>query len=220
MVISHERSGTHFLIDSICANTTKFRNNVINVYTENDYENPITYKSKVCDHLLSFVDRHTSQIFKSHHKAEFLEDILDLLSPEFEIFYIDRNPLDVLTSLYHYYQRTNHPNFHPDIENFLFYLEPKDPWYSLNRDPNNTERLRNHVTEWKKQNINFVKYEDLINDYTGTIEQIFSILDIPRPDTYIKPPLGGINPRKGIIDDHVNLFTEPQISKLKRYFNE
>ena len=223
MVISHERSGTHFLIDSICANVEIYDNSVINVYTESDYDNIDEYREKVCGHLYGFFGKPVQRVFKSHHQAHFFKDIIDELKKEFHIFYIYRNPLDTLTSLYHYYKDISHPNFDDNVDNFLFRIFPKDPWYTAIQDKDNVERLKNHVLNWKKMGVNLIKYEDMLLNYNETMNNIFTILELPQRGEYEKSLLGAgsaVSPRKGVVNDHVNLFNQEQIDKLTQYFNE
>ena len=110
LVASHERSGTHFLINSIANNSgglygsPNIQNPSKDIYHGGPYNNPQEYKEYVYAYLSSYSGVSESKIFKTHHKAEFFKEYITELKKEYHILYIQRNPLDVLTSLYYYYK--------------------------------------------------------------------------------------------------------------------
>ena len=230
IVVSHERSGTHFLINSITNNSGGVYGRPYplepykDVYHDGPYDDPKEYKEYVYAWLNSYRGVSESKIFKTHHKAEFFKDYLADIKEEYHILYIRRNPLDVLTSLYHYYRNCEpgnqpHQNFSLDIDDFLFNKTPKDDWYSLTPNSSNAERLKEHVNEWSELGVDMVFYEDLKLDYQNTMGKIFNVLGLSSPKVFKETMLSGIRPRKGEINDHINLFNNNQISRLRGIFN-
>ena len=229
LVASHERSGTHFLINSIVNNSAAVygqpdpREPVKDVYHGGPYNNPQEYIEYVHAFLNSYNGFFESKVFKTHHEAAFFKDYITEIQKEYHVFYIRRNPLDILTSLYHYYKncepgRRAHVNFSLNTDDFLFNKPPKDEWFSLTPSKSNVERLSKHIEGWENLGVNIVHYEDLKMDYQNTMDKIFDILEIRRPLRYMETRLSGVKPRKGVINDHVNLFTKDQISKLSNIF--
>ena len=230
MIASHERSGTHFLINSIVNNSygifgqPDIYNPSLDVCHSGPYDDPEQYKQNVKDFLLGYSGRFESKVFKTHHKAEFFEDYIDELKDEFCILYIKRNPLDVLTSLYFYYRtsekrRFPHPNWTPDLEAFLYNLEPTDEWYSLTKNASNAKRLKEHIEGWEDLGVNMVNYEDLNKKFSTTMDEVYRLVDGLHPRGYYsRPPLSGVLPRKGKVNDHVNLLSRDQIKDLEEFF--
>ena len=218
LVASHERSGTHFLINSI-AGCFNLSSQCINVPQTADI-------SAVNKFLQNNADNSHNRIYKSHHDTRFFQDwVFD----EYKVIYIYRNPLDTLCSCYHYYQRyddspsTDFP-FNNDIEKFLFktkpYLYKSDVGYSYEKYDNNIDRWLGHVSQWMLRDADFftVSYANLYQDFERTIHRIGDYLK-RQPNKIVRPPVSGVSPRRGVIGDHVNLMTRDQINKIKDYIN-
>ena len=221
LVVSHERSGTHFLIDSIINNLNVSRNKSIDlpmISTNTDIKSRDEYMSWIRDFMLSHSNTH-SQIFKSHHDYRFIEPFIDEISEFFEIIYIRRNILDVCTSCYHYF-KPPHPDF-PSSANFDEYLNIKphehsfDPNYSFEQYNSMIDRWYWHNYHWNRAGVPIVNYEELKTQFESTITRISqqlntSVRNIPP----IAPPVSGISPRKGVIGDYKNLISPQQASLI------
>lgn len=98
LVISHERSGTHFLMNTLSLNFGYISNPWINF----DYELGLNFYSS--NILSSFFrqmhDKPILNIVKSHHQAGFMIDFIDYLTDQFHVFYIYRDPRDVMVSFW------------------------------------------------------------------------------------------------------------------------
>ena len=223
LVMSHERSGTHFLIDSIAANFG-YDSNVIDFHIEdsNDISNKRTleYRERVQQKVKELYPLNTNQIFKSHHDVKFFDGMLDELKDNFHIFYIERAVCDVLTSCYHYYnipQLTHFPQ-EKDVVKFLELVPYKyvtDGAYSFTKSENQVLRWKNHVEGWRSAGVTVITYESLNNNFVLCMDVVASVLGVA-PTSCTQPSLGGVAPRKGVVGDHKNLFTPEQI----RYINE
>ena len=216
LVCSHERSGTHFLISSI-ANCFNMSNEVINLPDKSREFNNHKYENIINEFMLNHTE--SLKILKSHHDVRFFKDwIFD----SYNVIYIHRNYLDVLTSCYYYYKQ-HYPYvdfpFDNDIDNFLFNVKPykhsTDQVYSYEFYENNILRLKNHISHWLNSNnrIHFVEYEELHQDFNKQIQKIAVFLKENVFD-FKKPKLTGVSPRKGIIGDHTNLLNKDQILQI------
>jgi hypothetical protein len=100
MVVSHERSGTHFLINALTRaydypdRLLDFdqRSLNINYYAPHAIVSTITEVAK----------RRSSAVLKSHHAVDFFDGILDEVLKKTIIFYIHRDPVDVMISLWRF----------------------------------------------------------------------------------------------------------------------
>lgn len=226
LVVSHERAGTHFLIDSIAENHKQFSNERIDLYIE-EYLPPsesrlISYKNNLQKEISSYFGISTNRIFKSHHDVKFFDGILPELKKEFDILYIKRNVLDTLTSCYHYYSYHPHVDFpySEDIDQFLFNIKPydhlTDSAYSFKKSENNVLRWLNHTTGWEKAGVHIVDYDSLNSDFQNEMKSISKALKMELPLYCNKPPLGGVYPRKGIVGDHKSLFSTDQTHRVNK----
>jgi len=96
MVVSHERSGTHFLMNTLADNFGY----VSFPWIDLDVGKPINYYSP--DNILGFLKCMKGQpilnILKSHHQVDFFLPILGELLEEYHIFYIHRKVTEVMES--------------------------------------------------------------------------------------------------------------------------
>lgn len=95
-VISHERSGTHFLMNAIATNFGY----ISNPWWNFDFDQPINFHAPqaIQQYLQQAHDYSVLNILKSHHPVAFFNEIIDYLADQFHIFYIYRDPRDVLVS--------------------------------------------------------------------------------------------------------------------------
>lgn len=95
-VFSHERSGTHFLMNTIAQNFG---------YVSDPWWN-LDFEEGLCLHAPGFVlgyfeaarDRPVQNILKAHHAAGFFTEIIEPMAEMFDIFYIYRDPRQVMPS--------------------------------------------------------------------------------------------------------------------------
>lgn len=98
LVLSHERSGTHFLMNTLSLNFGYVSQPWINF----DYELGLNFYSAnvVSAFFKQMHQRPILNIVKSHHQSGFIADCIDYLTDEFHVFYIYRDPRDVMISFW------------------------------------------------------------------------------------------------------------------------
>ncbi len=223
LVISHERSGTHFLINSIVSNFPGFERsgNVINVPTEKMtpiyLQNWFRINSTKCSNIL----------YKSHHQFYWFQKFFyKLLIENFHIFYVIRDGRDVMTSCFHYYNKCSSYSRHfqlicADTMSGFLRMNPRANGltvddYSFRNTSNPVERWVAHIRSWLqvRYDINIISYEELNNNFEDTIRRIGLILDLDIPQNPERPDLSApsICPRKGIVGDWKNIFEEEDLA--------
>ena len=100
LVVSHERSGTHFLIDSIALNSHLI-NQQIDLYIEHylppSEQELISYKNNLQSNIRSYFGKSTNRMFKSHHDVRFFDGILGELKKEFDILCTERTAYEMVS---------------------------------------------------------------------------------------------------------------------------
>ena len=193
-VISHERSGTHFLMNSIAENFGYLAAPWWNF----DFEVPINFHAaKNIEHYFRQAhDQPITNILKSHHEVGFFAECIEYLASQFHIFYIYRDPRDALVSswkLLNQFEWDEGPKL-ASASQFLR-AEPAAAMlrYQKIQHANMLQRWRHHVDGWlalsraePSLNIYSLSYEQLNLDFKQTITAIGAQLgmqakDIQRP---------------------------------------
>jgi hypothetical protein len=96
MVVSHERSGTHFLMNSIA----KCYGYLAAPWVNFDHELGLNFYDPptVAKFFAQFRGVHLANIAKSHHAFAFFESVIEDITRDFHIFYVYRDPRDVMVS--------------------------------------------------------------------------------------------------------------------------
>ena len=97
-VFSHERSGTHFMMNTLAA----CFGYVSEPWWNLDFEQGLNFHAPhaVEEYLRRAHGVPVLNVVKSHHQAGFMEPIIDYLTDEFLVFYVCRHPLDTLVSFW------------------------------------------------------------------------------------------------------------------------
>lgn len=204
MVCSHERSGTHFLINSIASNSA-YRNNPFLNYDavplgsfHNFHDN-----REVVNFFRRLNETKCASIVKSHFAAPFFRDADQafLLAGHCKIVYIARNPFDVMMS---YHRFVLHFPWHegPKPKRALDFLnaapEGRMLRYQGRQIATIIERWKTHVTGWRDlaaeypADILFLRYQDLDRTHAEETKRVLAFLGceppaaITRPDRYIR----------------------------------
>jgi len=211
MIVSCERAGTHFLIDSIIWNFPKFNKKRIDI--------PANGEQKKFEKFLKKYEPSGHNIIKSHHQFEFFEPIIDIVKEKFNIIYIMREGKDSMVSWHYYFNDANSCEF--PFSKTVTDLMMKNPTnysfdnaYSKIKSENMIQRWETHVISWvmnaKKASALIITYDDLYIYFSKIINRISEFIDESPVHKKTRPLLfngSGIFPRKGIIGDWLNHFT-------------
>jgi len=173
VIVSHRRSGTHWLIDSLRGNfkgVSSWYYNLDNIRYDDKFFAEIKKK-------LSDSSKHL--ILKSHTEADLnffppeKRFFVDYLLKRAKVIYVYRDGRDVLVSLYHYDKYKSEHR----IGSFSSFIKKENP----ERGENRIEYWKRHIEGWlnrNESNILRISYEQIHKDYEGVLEQIRSFLGI------------------------------------------
>jgi len=236
-VISHERSGTHFLINSILKNTNARGKKFLDHYNIGEWFGPYTHKDSQAQHIRKFFSRrvffgYRHSVIKSHAD----KDLFCAYYKPFPVIYITRDPRDVMVSLFHHqrhkttreYLENHNPQLRCHAYDTIgeFLKAPISSYlrhcYSLKGESGNVvQRWARHIQGWQGYwgEIFFVRFEDLKRDFVATMTKVAAFLDISLKADIA--PVGlhdmpSIMPRKGIVGDWQNHFSSQDEAFLKK----
>lgn len=230
IVITHERSGTHLLINCI---NYHIKGNFLTVgYTNNKNDfNLKGYKHTTYKDVMSNAYLSTS-VNKSHHQVEFMEDYLDFLFSKYKVIYVKRDVKDVLNSYYKFMPRPDQIPEFPKLEEWIFckpddigrkFFKPYFPDPHIIIEPENyIHRWLLHTSGWlkHKNHMLVVNYEDMLNDYYTQKQRIESYIGKKIadkiPDVHDKS-LPNFGPVKGKIGSHKEIMSIDLINKINSY---
>lgn len=185
IVISHERSGTHFLMNAIAYNSDYS----VSPFIPCAGSTGINFFNKdgMKEFFSIFKNIKISNIYKSHHHFNFLKKNLDELKDDYFFLYIYRDPRDVFYSFWNFLK--TFPDTGPLANTISEFLtkkpEGKMLQFQTKHYENILERWEDHINCWVlnedkeiKENIKFIKYEDLNKNYNTTLKEIFDYLEI------------------------------------------
>jgi hypothetical protein len=205
IVASHERSGTHFLMNSIAScygyvslpwiNFDMPDQNVLEHYS----------REQIADILLAMTVKPMANIVKLHHCVDFFTGQLERLLERYVILVVYRDPVAVMTSFWrylHHFPAANQAG--PQVADPITFACAK-PFGRLLRyqtTPSDTvlERWASHVKGWygaaqKYSRIALIRYEDLDVDYVPTMQSLAPwlgrsprCLERPARDYNVIPP--------------------------------
>ena len=193
MVVSHERSGTHFLMNALASCYGYVSTPWV------DFDRPTFninyfYLPEVRELLLALADRPMANIVKSHHAVEFFTGALERITERYVVFVICRNPVAVMDSFWrfmHQWPWTEGPKT-PDAPSFAV-AEPfgRLMRYQMRQHRDMLERWSAHVEGWlaaaeRLSRVVIVRYEDLDTDYEATVRGFAKHLGRP-PAAIVRP---------------------------------
>ena len=195
IVFSHERAGTHFLMNSIAKNFGYIGRPWIDLDVEN-IPNPYC-PHNIWNFLDQFSGKNVLNIFKSHYNADFVKPIMKQILSEFEIFYIQRmNSFALFDSLCRHFNAYSWEIGPKSINGMhLRSLQPSGACmrYQIAQYSTMDARRKCHISSWKEvkeaYKINWIIYENLDLNFNQTIQKIAGFLKVPPPlDEKIKRP--------------------------------
>ncbi len=186
IVASHERSGTHFLINTLALNFG-FSPNLI----QNDLNSGADFyiRRELQTYLACLRYASGGRIIKDHHHLAFFDGLFHQLRDNFTIFYIYRNPADVICSLWRYVlgvERREGPRTETPAD--FMRAQPCGGMlrYQWAQQATILDRWQSHVDAWttlgvEKAGIYLIGYEELSLDFEATVARIASRLGVPCP---------------------------------------
>ncbi len=195
LIVSHERSGTHFMMNSLALNFGYVSNPWVNL----DYELGVNFHSAIAfESLMShFKGQWVANLFKTHHEFGFFADWILKFKDEFKIIYMVREASAVLRSYQRFLQST--PWYEgPKLAVASEFIRAH-PVGSLTRlqyqyAQTMTHRWCNHVQGWLKggqllgnQRFMPVLYSELDETFEDTMRQISMFLQLPLADQLKRP---------------------------------
>ena len=200
VVVSHERSGTHFLMNTLASCYGYVSKPWINL--DHPTKSLLEFHSRegICNILLDTAARPIANIVKSHHPTDFFTGQLQKLAQRYVFFYIYRNPVDVMLSYWRFMYLFHHsvePG--PRLADPVSFAQAKPSGhmirYQTRASDTVLERWARNVESWISAaelypNIVVVRYEDLNERFESTVKRFSTAL--------LQPPQGLLRPAKGV----------------------
>lgn len=212
-VITHERSGTHLLINTLIRNCWIANHHV----TIGEWQGPFDRPAARFGPVEAFrpADLSTRGFpVKSHCDRPLFEAAY----PDAPVVYVRRDPRDVLTSYYHFLERY-------ELGTFSAFLRQPLPdalrlGASLHGDfANPVERWCHHVRGWTgSAGCLEVTFEDLLRDPLGEVRRVAGFLGVwrrPRQRPVRMGEMHSIRPRKGTVGDWRGHFGEGDLEHVR-----
>jgi hypothetical protein len=226
MAVSHERSGTHFLMNALAACYGYVSAPWVNLDHGESSLN-INYGGGIREELLALAARRMANIVKSHHPVAFFENELASLTGGYVIFVVCRDPVAVMLSFWRFMHRFAR-NAGPKVSDPLAFARAEPcGWlmrYQLRQYPSMLSRWAAHVEGWLAaalalSRVAVIRYEDLDARYEETMRRCGRILGQPPPQV-LPRPAPNVNVVPGGPDDPTGLGIAPDIEGLRRLCRE
>jgi len=226
LIVTHERSGTHLLINIINFNK-KGQFNTIGHIPENTVPYTVeNYKHQVYKDIVVY-SYNQENVCKSHHQVEFVEPYIDFIFDKYKVIYLKRDIRDVLLSYYNFLTMKNNIEFEkwifekPDNIGKKFLLPYSPDPHVLIEPVNYIKRWKIHIDGWLKykDNLLILNYEDILNDFNIEKEKIENYINkkisnnLPDKNDLNFP---NFRPGKGIIGEYKNWMDEDIINKIQK----
>jgi hypothetical protein len=200
LVVSHERSGTHFTMNAVGACLDYVSRPWFDV---DRHQLNINYYDKAALRaaLLEIARRRPAHILKSHHEFDFFDGIAGELARAFHVIYVYRHPADALASYWRMLHTLPWAEGPRASSALAFAAAPpmaRLMRYQYRQYPTMLARWANHVRGWldaaaRNPAIATVRYEDLAADYETVVrglaehmgEPVRQLLRPPRDENVI-----------------------------------
>lgn len=202
-VYSFPRSGTNFLMKSLQSNF---------------FPNIDLSSSGQSGHWTNrqFIKNEYGQLFGSH--TNYIPPVSQ------KSIYIYRDVRDVVLSIWKSYNFIN-PKDHKNLT-FKQFIHYKLDWVNTPGQKslptlNSIEQWNKHTQHWevnKHENILFIRYEDLVLNFSETLDTIRKFAKLSSAQ-YSKPELVGLSPNKGKVQEWKNYFDDDDLKYLNTIIN-
>ncbi|HSV03618.1 MAG TPA: sulfotransferase domain-containing protein [Phenylobacterium sp.] len=193
IVASHERSGTHFTMNTLASCFDFISAPWVN-FDHTSFNINYFASHAVADLIRQLAAVRPANIIKTHHAFEFFAEALPRCGDEISVIYVYRHPADVLASYWrflHSWPWTEGPRCATVLE-----FATSEPMGRLMRlqyrqAPTMLDRWADHVQRWldaaaRSPSIHLVRYEDLDGDFAATVDQLGEALGL-RPSGLTRP---------------------------------
>jgi Sulfotransferase domain len=193
MVVSHERSGTHFLMNAIASCFGYVSQPWLDI-DRNQFNINYYHAQSLKTLIVKIAALRSANIMKCHHEFEFFSPIVDAFAGKLHVFYIYRNPADVMAS-YWRFLRTWHWAEGPKMDTALDFATAQPMGrvmrYQFRQYGSMLDRWANHVGGWTQApgKIHLVRYEDLDGRYEDTVKSFGDALGMA-PRRIVRPSRG------------------------------
>lgn len=186
MVVSHERSGTHFTMNALAGCFGYVSKPWVDLdHTEiniNFHHAPSM--EKVFDFI---IEKRCASTVKSHHSAEFFESVLSRIEGKMEVVYVVRNPVDVMVSFWRFLHTWNWVEG-PLAATAAGFAESAPMGrlmrYQWRQHETMLHRWADHAEGWLNAaaahpNVHVVRYEDMVSDFPGAMRGLADAMELP-----------------------------------------
>ncbi|CAN5543475.1 hypothetical protein BH10ACT1_BH10ACT1_18100 [soil metagenome] len=224
LVVSHERSGTHFLMNTLRLN--------FGYQPRTDLEQRPGFDPGSTPQMLAFLLQPwpLTSVVKSHHQAAFFP-VLPRLAERFHLVYVVRDPRDALLSFWRYLAASP-PGIGPRAATAGGFARVAPcgfvAGYQRTALRSMTERWRVHADGWLEalerlgDAATLVRYEDLDRRYPDEVERLAAVLDVTPPAEVRRPSLHEwvIHPGEGGSGKFRSAFGEADLEFVHREAGE
>lgn len=184
LVISHERSGTHFLMNALAG--AYHYASAVDVEPDKLPTN-YYFPPALAGAIAGRASYQPNLLLKSHHAVEFFDGVLDQLLGSLVILYIHRHPVDVMVSFWRLIQGFRWREG-PKSATALDFAraEPEGQMlrYQMHQRRSMLDRWAKHVEGWVaassgRPRLVVVRYDALLNEYEATVRGLASVLGAP-----------------------------------------
>lgn len=194
LVASHERSGTHMLINTLALN---FRYSTLWVDVETS-ATPDGRRPTIAPFLDALPGDPFANVFKSHHAASLFAGHLEALATDTHIFYIHRDGRDVMTSFWRFAAGAGDIDEGPRTDSVGAFMTAVPSGRPLLYQPgvpaDMLDRWVEHVGGWldlaqeHPGRVTMIRFEDLLDNFDATLDEIAEALD-SEPAHHARPSL-------------------------------